>query len=74
MPHRDAAATNLILFFSHLWSKNKFKVLHYVPISQYPRVQNKKTKENSVVSVRKRTIPTEQPLLVGQVSANFCAF
>jgi hypothetical protein len=27
---------------------------------------------NSVASVRKRTIPTERPLLVSKVSANFC--
>jgi hypothetical protein len=31
-----------------------------------------KTKTNSVVLVRKRIIPTERPLLVGEVSANFC--
>jgi hypothetical protein len=29
------------------------------------------TKKNSVVSDRKRTIPTKRPLLVGEVSANF---
>jgi hypothetical protein len=27
---------------------------------------------NSVVLVRERTVPTEQPPLVGEVSANFC--
>jgi hypothetical protein len=27
---------------------------------------------NSVAVVRERTIPTERPLLVGEVSANFC--
>jgi hypothetical protein len=31
-----------------------------------------KTKLNSVVLVRERTIPTEGPPLVGEVSANFC--
>jgi hypothetical protein len=30
------------------------------------------TKLNSVVLVRKRTIPTERPPLVGEVSAHFC--
>jgi hypothetical protein len=30
------------------------------------------TKLNSVASVRKRTIPTERPPHVGQISANFC--
>jgi hypothetical protein len=29
-------------------------------------------KLNSVALVSKRTIPTERPTLVGQVSANFC--
>jgi hypothetical protein len=28
--------------------------------------------KNSVVIVRKRTMPTERPPLVGKVSANFC--
>jgi hypothetical protein len=28
------------------------------------------TKKNSVASVRERTIPTERPSLVGEVSAN----
>jgi hypothetical protein len=32
----------------------------------------KKTKKNSMVSVRERTIPTERPPLVGEVIANFC--
>jgi hypothetical protein len=31
-----------------------------------------KLKLNSVALVRKRTIPTERPTLVGEVSANFC--
>jgi hypothetical protein len=31
-----------------------------------------KTKLNSVALVHKRTIPTEWPPLVGEVSANFC--
>jgi hypothetical protein len=29
-------------------------------------------KKNSVALVRKRTIPTERPSIVGEVSANFC--
>ena len=31
-----------------------------------------KTKLNSVALVRERTIPTERPPAVGEVSANFC--
>jgi hypothetical protein len=39
-------------------------------IYKYPAIiKNKET--NSVVLVRERTIPTEQPPLVGEVSANF---
>jgi hypothetical protein len=39
-----------------------------------PRVCNIRVvkKLNSVVCIRKRTIPTESPPLVGEVSANFC--
>jgi hypothetical protein len=33
--------------------------------------QSKTTKKNSVALVRKRTIPTERPPLVSEVSANF---
>jgi hypothetical protein len=32
----------------------------------------KKTKPNSMVRVRERTIPTERPPLVGEVIANLC--
>jgi hypothetical protein len=31
-----------------------------------------KTKTNSMVSVHERTLPTERPPLVGEVTANFC--
>ena len=34
--------------------------------------QEQLTKLNSVALVRERTIPTERPLPVGEVSANFC--
>jgi hypothetical protein len=33
-----------------------------------------KKKVNSVAVVRKRTIPTERPPLVGEVSANLCGY
>jgi hypothetical protein len=33
---------------------------------------NNNDNDNSVVLVRERTIPTERPPLVGDVSANFC--
>jgi hypothetical protein len=38
---------------------------------EYRHLEPKKNKLNSVALVRKRTIPTEQPPLVGEVSANF---
>jgi hypothetical protein len=45
-----------------------------IVITQF-RVTNlysvKETKTNSVTLVRKKTIPTERPPLVGEVSANF---
>jgi hypothetical protein len=43
-------------------------VCHLCQLSIYIKQKNK---TNSMVLVRKRTIPTEQPLLVGEVSANF---
>jgi hypothetical protein len=38
-----------------------------IPLSPRPR-----GKTNSLALVRERTIPTERPPLVGEVSANFC--
>jgi hypothetical protein len=39
--------------------------------SRVPDPMKTKTKLNSVAGVPERTIPTERPLLVGEVSANF---
>jgi hypothetical protein len=41
-------------------------------MQNFAQMFTKKTKLNSVALVRERTIPTERPLLVGEVSANFC--
>jgi hypothetical protein len=38
----------------------------------YTVLDDEKKKTNSMVRVRERTIPTEQPPLVGEVVANFC--
>jgi len=38
----------------------------------YVVIYKTKTKLNSVALVRERTIPTERPPPVGEVSANFC--
>jgi hypothetical protein len=47
----------------------------FIPIKTKTYVEllyiGKKTKLNFVVLVRKRTIPTERPQPVGEVSANF---
>jgi hypothetical protein len=49
-------------------------------IEQEPGIYDKrypdypKKKLNSVAVVRKRTIPTERPPLVGEVSANLCGY
>jgi hypothetical protein len=40
--------------------------------SWYFSVYSVLQKKNTVVLVRKRTIPPERPPLVGEVSANFC--
>jgi len=40
--------------------------------STQPLTEMSKTKLNSVALVRERTIPTERPPPVGEVSANFC--
>jgi hypothetical protein len=47
------------------------KRLLYVILSDLYQVSNKK-KTNSMVWVHERTIPTERPLLLGEVIANFC--
>jgi hypothetical protein len=36
------------------------------------KLNNKKINNNSMALVQKRTIPTEQPLIVTEVSGNFC--
>jgi len=48
--------------------KHKYN-LHFYFLSQS---LHDKTKLNSVALVRERTIPTERPPPVGEVSANFC--
>jgi hypothetical protein len=41
-------------------------------IAELSEKGSSESKLNSVTLVRKRTIPTERPPLVGEVSANFC--
>jgi hypothetical protein len=65
-------------------NSNKWHVFHYEILFQFfvshfllrlregLLVMEEKKKLNSVAVVRKRTIPTERPPLVGEVSANLC--
>jgi hypothetical protein len=47
--------------------------LHYaISSSDYAGRMSIKLKTNSVAQVLERSIPTERPYLVGEVSANFC--
>ena len=48
------------MYEGHLESKERFAIQRYLLIM------------NSVALVRERTIPTERPPPVGEVSANFC--
>jgi hypothetical protein len=72
----------IVLVYSTLWQSNSHKEVNlgYVLISSCHLYANiglpsdekiKKTK-NSMAVVSKRTIPTERPPLVGEVSANLC--
>jgi hypothetical protein len=42
--------------------------------SDFKKYVYKTKKTNSAALVRERTIPTERPPLVGEVSANFCGW
>jgi hypothetical protein len=56
--------------------KGKFRVPQNVyflrPGRHDATSDNMQEKKNSVAWVREQTIPTERPLLVGEVSSNFC--
>ena len=56
----------VVYFMAQTYYKLRFS---HKAISRH-KYQNKQT--NSVVLVRTRTIPTERPPPVGEVSANFC--
>jgi hypothetical protein len=52
--------------------KEQKKALKYYVFKKRLKRLIKKLKQNSVALVRERTIPTERPPPVGEVSANFC--
>jgi hypothetical protein len=66
--------------FKHLTNFSSYSLILYVSINQRVKryclkflvVMGHYLKLNSVTSVLKQIIPTEQPLLAGEVSANFC--
>ena len=62
--------------YSYPSSKHFFicykKLLPKVPEHAVYNIINSHIKKNSVALVRERTIPTERPPPVGEVSANFC--
>jgi hypothetical protein len=43
-----------------------------IKMDRYVALTKNQTNPNSEALVRERTIPTERPRLVGEVSANFC--
>jgi hypothetical protein len=51
------------------WPRHSLIYTYSEPVRPY--TSPSKVKQNSVASVRKRTIPTERPPLVSEVSANF---
>jgi hypothetical protein len=78
----EARGGNILCFsvFIHIDNCSSFVMktlsIWYAIITIWRRCENlalgTKTKLNSVALVRERTIPTEQPPPVGEVSANFC--
>jgi hypothetical protein len=52
-------------------SYRDFPLIVYIQINLFDHLDVQREKKNSVVLVCKRTIPTERPPLVGEVSTNF---
>jgi hypothetical protein len=68
--HASMKAMNC-LAFQHFPVCNDF----LIPLWYYVSITvNTKTKLKSMVWVHERTIPTERPPLVGEMSANFCGY
>jgi hypothetical protein len=73
--HRESGISPLIQaqssFYAHYKVNNMpFPVTYYINI--FSTVMLSKQQTNSVAFVRKQTMPTDRPPLVGEVSANFC--
>jgi hypothetical protein len=63
-----------LMHLFHVYDNNiKYLLFIYFPYKDFKFVRDK-TKLNSMVWVRERTIPTERPPLVGEVIANFCGW
>jgi hypothetical protein len=65
------SAENLILIWIHLSTAIGLALGGSTTVHIYKQTIHK-LKLNSVTLVRERTIPTERPPPVGEVSANFC--
>jgi len=59
-------------FIMNIGVERFFQQYRYVAIACEGNVSFVQLLKNSVALVRKRTIPTERPPPVGEVSANFC--
>jgi hypothetical protein len=71
-PTRQLFERRLEIAFMVLKQNQQVCSLNPVTYRQFALGSNPKTKLNSMVGVRERTIPTERPPLVGEVIANFC--
>jgi hypothetical protein len=56
------------------WTWWSISTLHIYPLMAESQLTLSNIKETPWLLVRKRTIPTERPPLVGEVSANFCGW
>jgi hypothetical protein len=66
----------LYILFNCNWVANRWQLfsthIHTNNTGNVTKPTSHRTKLNSVALVRERTIPTERPPPVGEVSANFC--
>jgi hypothetical protein len=63
---------NLLTLAQTLSLETGTSSIDWVELNRFLPEDGTKRKTNSVVLIRKRTIPTERPPYVGEVSANFC--
>jgi hypothetical protein len=64
------ASNGMSYLFERMWKKAA--VVHCMTLYKHLLKESKEQKKTSWLLARKRTIPTERPALVGEVSANIC--